>query len=122
MKSTFERVQPIVGEVKGNGTIFGKEAGFPVKRLPSRNTHNKNIRKSPSPLIKLRLEQTALAKNIAKEICGHSPYEKKSIDFAKKGEEKKMKMKKFLKKRLGSLKSAKKKQETLILEMKGHQH
>ncbi|KAI5188665.1 large subunit ribosomal protein L36e [Nematocida sp. AWRm77] len=119
MKNTFERIQSVKGTLRGNGTIFGREAGHPIKRLPSRNSHNKDIRKNPSPLTKLRLEQTALAKNIAKEICGYSPYEKKAIDLARKGEEKKMK--KFLKKRLGSLKAAKKKQETLILGMRGHQ-
>jgi len=116
MKVKLETVQPLEGKLEGNDTIFGKEAGHPVKKIISRTQHRKNLRKNPSPMAKLAMEKTELAKKIAKEICGLSPYEKKAIDFARKGEDKKMR--KFLKKRLGSLPVAKRKQEDLLVEMR----
>lgn len=116
MKYDASKVQPIKGEVKGNGSIFGRAHGYPVKKLISRNQHKKELRKNPSKITKLCLERLEIAKNIAKEICGYAPYEKKAIDLARKGEEKKMR--KFLKKRLGTMKAAKRKQEQLISEMR----
>ncbi|OAG29400.1 large subunit ribosomal protein L36e [Nematocida displodere] len=116
MKINPNTVQPITGVLSGNGTIFGREKGHPVKKIISRSEHKRNLKREPSMRAKLAMERTELATNIAKEICGLSPYEKRAIDFAKKGEDKKMK--KFLKKRLGSLRVAKRKQERLMLEMR----
>lgn len=52
-----------------------------------------------------------LARDIIKEICGKSPYELLAIDMLQKGQDKRVK--KFLRKRLGSLKTAKKKIDQL---------
>ncbi|KAI5184390.1 large subunit ribosomal protein L36e [Nematocida homosporus] len=116
MKYNPNTIQPINGELKGNGTIFGRERGHPVKKIISRNQHKKEVRKNPSAVAKMCMERAEVARNIAKEICGMAPYEKKALDFAKKGEEKKMK--KFLKKRLGSLKMAKRKQDRLMATLR----
>ncbi|EHY66458.1 large subunit ribosomal protein L36e [Nematocida ausubeli] len=116
MKINPNTIQPIEGKPHGNGTIFGKERGHTTQRIISRSEHKRLIRQNPSEFAKIAMEKTALAKNIAKEICGLAPYEKKAIDFGRRGEEKKMR--KFLKKRLGSLKGAKARQERLLSEMR----
>lgn len=116
MKINTETLQPVTGTEYGNGTIFGRERGHTTKKIKSRTQHKKELRQNPSDFAKLAKERTIMAKNIAKEICGLSPYEKKAIDFGRRGEEKKMR--KFLKKRLGSLKTAKQKQEKLLSEMR----
>lgn len=56
-------------------------------------------------------EALAMAKAIVNEICGLAPYEKKATDMIKRDQDKKCK--KFLKKRLGSLRMARRKQEKL---------
>lgn len=63
----------------------------------------------PRPGQKLRkaTEETAMAKAIANEICGLAPYEKKGIDLIKRDQERKCR--RFLKKRLGSMKRFKSK-------------
>ncbi|KAI5191298.1 large subunit ribosomal protein L36e [Nematocida minor] len=116
MKINPETVQPVTGTPYGNGTIFGRERGHTTKKIMSRSQHKKNLKQNPSEFAKLAMEKTAMAKSIAKEICGLAPYEKKAIDFGRRGEEKKMR--KFLKKRLGSMKTAKRKQERLLSEMR----
>lgn len=57
-------------------------------------------------------ESRKLAKFIAREICGFSPYEKKAIELMKADEHKKAK--KFLKLRLGSWSRAEKKFDDLL--------
>lgn len=52
-----------------------------------------------------------IAKQVAREICGLAPYEKRALDFINAGNHKKAK--KFLKKRLGSMARADKKFDTL---------
>lgn len=56
-------------------------------------------------------QASEMAKAIAFEICGMSPYEKKAADLIKSDQERKCK--RFLKKRLGSLRRAKRKQEEI---------
>lgn len=51
-----------------------------------------------------------LAREIVSEICGKAPYELMAIELMGKSEKR---CKKFLRKRLGSLKAAKKKMENL---------
>lgn len=116
MKINTKTVQPAEGKPQGNGTIFGKDSGHRTNRIISRSEHKRIIKANPSEFAKIAMEKTQLARNIAKEICGFAPYEKKAIDFARRGEEKKMR--KFLKKRLGTLKSAKKRQDRLLSEMR----
>ncbi|KAH9386202.1 large subunit ribosomal protein L36e [Nematocida major] len=116
MKININALQPIEGKPHGNGTIFGKNSGHPTTKIISRSEHKRILRANPTEFAKLAMEKTELAKNIAKEICGLAPYEKKAIDFGRRGEEKKMR--KFLKKRLGSLRSAKRCQERLLSEMR----
>lgn len=116
MKINTETLQPVTGTEYGNGTIFGRERGHRTKKIKSRSQHKKELRMNPSEFAKLAMEKTEIAKSIAKEICGLAPYEKKAIDLGRRGEEKKMR--KLLKKRLGSLRTAKKKQERLLSEMR----
>lgn len=118
MKLDKKKLQPLVGELKGNGTIFGRDRGHIVRKMPSRSDHKRALRANPSPGKVAKMERKELAMNIAKEICGHAPYEKKAMDLARRGEDKKMK--KFLKKRLGTLRAARKKQEALMLEVKNN--
>lgn len=116
MKLDKKELQPLTGKLTGNGTIFGRDRGHPVRKMPSRSEHKRALMANPSAAKIAIMERKELALNIAKEICGHAPYEKKAMDLARRGEDKKMK--KFLKKRLGTLKAAKKKQEKLMLEAK----
>ncbi|KAI5180338.1 large subunit ribosomal protein L36e [Nematocida sp. AWRm80] len=111
-KFSAEKIQPIKGEVQGNGSIFGKKAGYPVKKIPSKRSHVKSLYANPSKEVALASERYNLAKSIAKEISGFAPYEKRAMDLGRKGEDKKMK--KFLKKRLGTMKAARRKQEQLL--------
>ena len=56
-------------------------------------------------------QSLSVAKSIAFEICGLSPYEKKAYSLLKADESRKCG--RFLKKRLGSLRRAKRKQEEI---------
>lgn len=71
---------------------------------------------NPEPIVKRKSfklsENRILSKNIAEEVCGLMPYEKKAIDYIKKDDPKKAR--KFLKIRLGSMARAEKKFETLM--------
>lgn len=60
-------------------------------------------------------KSTCLAKEIVKEIVGKTPYELCAIDMIKKNQDKKVK--KFLRKRLGSLRRAKRKIDRLTTEI-----
>lgn len=75
---------------------------------------------NPEKIVKrksFKLSQGAiLAKQIALEICGLSPYEKKAIEHIKKDDLKKSR--KFLKKRLGSMARAEKKFDVLMKHSK----
>jgi large subunit ribosomal protein L36e len=57
------------------------------------------------------VERRALARSIVGELCGLAPYEKKAVELIKQDRERRCK--KFLKKRLGSLKAAQRRQEKL---------
>lgn len=61
----------------------------------------------PRPNAKKReyTDEMKNAKAIVDEICGFAPYEKKAIDLIKRDQERKCR--RFLKKRLGSLKRSK---------------
>lgn len=118
MKYREEDVQPTEGVLRGNNSIFGKESGRQVKKLPSRSQHKRMLKERPSEHQRITTEKHEIAKNIAREICGYSPYEKRAMDLARLGDEKKMK--KFLKKRLGTLKAAKRKQEILLNDIRKH--
>ncbi|KAI5171357.1 large subunit ribosomal protein L36e [Nematocida sp. LUAm3] len=118
MKYNEESVQPTEGVLTGNNSIFGKDSGRAVKKLPSRSQHKKTLKANPSDHARIAMEKHEIAKNIAREICGYSPYEKRAMDLGRLGEEKKMK--KFLKKRLGTLKAAKRKQEILLEDIRKH--
>ncbi|KAG0438907.1 60S ribosomal protein L36-A [Dictyocoela muelleri] len=63
-------------------------------------------------------ESFKLASQIVREVCGYAPYEIKAMDLIKKDMEKKCK--KFLRKRLGSLKAAKKRIDLLTAELRGN--
>lgn len=92
------------------GLAFGKDKGFkntPLTNLKKVDTYRKKSFK-PS-------ESAIFAKEVAKEICGLSPYESKAIDFLKKGSDKRCK--KFLKTRLGNLKRTKKKLAELSMRV-----
>lgn len=52
-----------------------------------------------------------LARSIVTELCGRAPYQLMAISLLKKGNDKKCK--KFLRKRLGSMKAARKKMDQL---------
>lgn len=52
-----------------------------------------------------------LAKAVISDIIGHSPYELKAMEFLKRDEDKKCK--KFLRKRLGKLKTVRRKMDDL---------
>lgn len=75
---------------------------------------------NPEPVVKSKsfkiTENKILAKKIAQEICGFTPYEKKALDLIRKDEPKRAR--KFLKKRLGSMSRAEKKFETLMKQSK----
>lgn len=76
---------------------------------------NKTAKKLKHKITPLKYPKTQLTKNskrelaksIVKEISGFAPYELRAIEMLKRDEDKKCK--KFLKKRLGKLKTAKKK-------------
>jgi large subunit ribosomal protein L36e len=89
-----------------SGVAFGRNKGFQVTPLSG-------IERAPERREKLRgpSEGMRLAKAVISEICGLAPYEKKALDYVRRGEEKKGK--KFLKKRLGSLRRAIRKQAEL---------
>jgi large subunit ribosomal protein L36e len=112
-----ERIQPATGEVVKSGIIRGRSRGYQTKKIISRNQHRKNSKGFVSEQVSMRIKREEVAKDLAREICGRAPYEKRALDFAKRGEEKKMK--KFLKKRLGTLRAAKRKQEELFTEARG---
>ncbi|KAL6121994.1 hypothetical protein NUSPORA_01017 [Nucleospora cyclopteri] len=57
-------------------------------------------------------ESQKLAKMVALEVCGLSPYEKKAVEYMKNDNIKKAR--KFLKIRLGSLNRGEKKMDTLM--------
>ena len=61
--------------------------------------------------VQKRERSLVMAREIASEICGLAPYEKKATDLIKSDQERKCK--RFLKKRLGSLRRAKRKQQEL---------
>lgn len=83
--------------------LHQKYATTPIKNL--------ELIKRPYKKIGKATEDRRLAKSIAAEICGFAPYEKKAMDLLKRDQERKCK--RFLKKRLGSLKRAKGKQAQL---------
>ncbi|KAM0676760.1 ribosomal protein L36 [Binucleata daphniae] len=87
-----------------SGFAFGKNKGYKVIPITDMERINTGKRKN----YKLS-EGAILAKNVAQEICGLAPYEKKAIDLIKKGNDKRCK--KFLKLRLGNMNNTKKKLE-----------
>ncbi|KRH94949.1 60S ribosomal protein L36 [Pseudoloma neurophilia] len=70
-----------------------------------------NLKKKDKSALFKPSENKLLARSIVSEICGKAPYELMAISYLKKGNDKKCK--KFLRKRLGSLKAAKKKMDIL---------
>lgn len=89
-----------------SGFAFGKNKGYKVTPIVGM----KRVFTGKRTDYKLS-EGAILAKNIAQEICGLAPYEKKAIDLIKKGSDKRCK--KFLKHRLGNMNNTKKKLEYL---------
>lgn len=73
-------------------------------------TKKLNLPKPQDEALKLknkqRKENQIFASNIIKEICGDAPYKLMAREFLRKGSDKKAK--KFLRKRLGSMRAARK--------------
>lgn len=116
MKGFPENVQPSTGTVVANGKAYGKNKGYQTKRIVSKQKHVAALRQNKTQDQLTHSDRFVMAKQIAKEICGYAPYEKKAMDLARMGKDKKMR--KFLKKRLGSLRMAKRRQDTLTLAAK----
>lgn len=111
MDRHLKATQPSTGKEIQSGRVYGRKRGHATKKIASRRSHREELRQSMSPAVGERIAREQVAKGIAREICGYAPYEKRALDLVKQGEDKKAR--KFLKKRLGSLRSAKKKQESL---------
>ncbi|TBU07876.1 ribosomal protein L36 [Hamiltosporidium tvaerminnensis] len=62
-------------------------------------------------MLSTKNEKVLFARSIVTEICGLSPYEKKALEYLRKDKDRRCK--KFLKSRLGTLRTAKKKLEAL---------
>lgn len=90
-----------MAKTQRSGLALGKNKGFKITPMNIERIYTGKKRS-----FKLS-EGAILAKNVAAEICGLAPYEKKAIDMMKKGNDKRCK--KFLKLRLGSMNMTKKK-------------
>lgn len=93
-----------------SGFAFGKNKGFKNTPLLNLEKVNTGKRRSYKPS-----ENIIFAKQVAEEICGLAPYEKKAIDMLEKGNEKRCK--KFIKTRLGNMKRTKNKLAYLTKKM-----
>lgn len=85
----------------------------------ARSLHHKTV-KTPFPRKSKKFDfsksqKTFFARDIVREIVGRAPYELCAMDMIKKSQDKKVK--RYLRKRLGNLKCAKKKIDSLTAEI-----